>query len=192
MVCGERSRPTKSNNRYSPPRANRAVAGATYTDSNPILSQLLPFPAFYLSYVPHARARATGDDVTQLQQYLGVSPTGYFGTATARAVTAVQADAGLSQIGIVGPATRMDLQALRRGGWNQNFSASPTSGQAPCRTRATVSGGEYKVDGDGTSRPLRRLVPAESCNGRSLLAPGRITPTLRRIRPDFYKGRPAR
>src|SRR3990167_3028429 len=49
---------------------------------------------------------ATGNDVTQLQQYLGVSPTGYFGPMTAKAVAAVQADAGLSQVGIVGPATR--------------------------------------------------------------------------------------
>jgi len=74
----------------------------------------------------------TGDDVTQLQQYLGVSPTGYFGPMTAKAVSAVQADAGISQVGIVGPATRAWFyRRCGGGGWNQNFTASPTSGAAP-------------------------------------------------------------
>ncbi|OGG54581.1 hypothetical protein A2764_00110 [Candidatus Kaiserbacteria bacterium RIFCSPHIGHO2_01_FULL_55_79] len=100
---------------------------------------------------------ATGDDVTQLQQYLGVSPTGYFGSATARAVAATQAEAGLDQVGIVGPQTRAWIyKRCGGGGWNQNFSASPTSGPAPLAVTFTAgnmnSTGEYSIDfGDGTS-----------------------------------------
>lgn len=99
---------------------------------------------------------ATGDDVTQLQQYLGVSQTGYFGPVTAKAVGALQADAGIAQVGIVGPATRdWFWRRCGGGGWNQNFSASPTSGQAPLAvtfTANTNAKGEYSIDfGDGTS-----------------------------------------
>src|SRR3989344_8754705 len=93
---------------------------------------------------------ATGDDVTQLQQYLGASPTGYFGPMTAKAVAAVQADAGLSQVGIVGPATRAWFYKRCGGeGWNQNFSASPTSGPAPLSLNFQMSGrgnDSYSID----------------------------------------------
>ena len=100
---------------------------------------------------------ATGDDVTELQQYLGVSPTGYFGPITAKAVVATQAEAGLDQVGIVGPQTRAWIyKRCGGGGWNQNFSASPTSGPTPLAVTFTAgnmnSTGEYSIDfGDGTS-----------------------------------------
>src|SRR3989344_4684953 len=108
----------------------------------------------------------TGDDVTQLQQYLGVSPTGYFGPMTAKAVSAVQADAGISQVGIVGPATRAWFyKRCGGGGWNQNFTASPASGAAPLyvlfKTNVQLPGpyiadaNSYKiVFGDGQEQRL--------------------------------------
>src|SRR3989344_7568334 len=51
----------------------------------------------------------SGSDVKELQAYLGVSETGYFGPATARAVAAFQAEEGLTQAGTVGPQTRAAL-----------------------------------------------------------------------------------
>ncbi|MEK7156470.1 MAG: peptidoglycan-binding protein [Patescibacteria group bacterium] len=99
----------------------------------------------------------TGSDVKELQAYFGVTQTGYFGPMTARAVAAFQAEEGLSQVGIVGPMTRAAF--ARRCGWNQTFTASPTSGPAPLLVtfdvsrRATDVG--YSIDfGDGQSGPL--------------------------------------
>lgn len=71
-----------------------------------------------------------GSDVKDLQAYLGVSQTGFFGPMTARAVAAFQAQEGLSQVGIVGPQTRAAF-ARRCGRGNQTFTASPSSGTAP-------------------------------------------------------------
>ncbi|MDO8514241.1 MAG: peptidoglycan-binding protein [bacterium] len=73
----------------------------------------------------------TGSDVTSLQQYLGVSQTGYFGPMTAQAVAKFQANEGLSQVGSVGPQTRAAFARKCGVGNSQNFSASPTSGAAP-------------------------------------------------------------
>lgn len=102
----------------------------------------------------------SGSDVKDLQTYLGVSPTGYFGPATARAVAAFQADEGLSQVGIVGPQTRAAF--ARRCGWGKGtFSASPTSGVAPltvyfnATAAQNTSSGNYSIDfGDGTSEQM--------------------------------------
>ena len=96
----------------------------------------------------------SGSDVKELQAYLGVSQTGYFGPLTARAVAAFQAEEGLSQVGIVGPQTRAAF--ARRCGWgNQNFTASPTSGKAPLQVNFSTNLGSlgtsaYSIDfGDG-------------------------------------------
>ena len=119
---------------------------------------IAPTPPICPTFTRTLAQGASGDDVTQLQQYLGVSPTGYFGPMTARAVAAVQADAGLSQVGIIGPATRAWFWDRCGGGWHRNFSASPNSGPAPLAVvfRATAipntSVGSYSIDfGDGTS-----------------------------------------
>ncbi|MBI5457781.1 PKD domain-containing protein [Candidatus Kaiserbacteria bacterium] len=107
---------------------------------------------------------ATGDDVTQLQQYLGVSTTGYFGPVTARAVAAAQADAGLEQVGIVGPQTRAWIYRRCGGGGtvinDTFFSAVPTSGPAPLsvtfRTNVVNDLDSYSIEfGDGTNGPLQ-------------------------------------
>lgn len=49
---------------------------------------------------------ASGSDVVALQTYLGVSPTGFFGTLTQQAVIQLQQKDGISPIGVVGPMTR--------------------------------------------------------------------------------------
>src|SRR3989338_8429272 len=78
---------------------------------------------------------------------------------TAKAVAAVQADAGLSQVGIVGPATRAWFWKRCGGeGWNQNFSASPTSGTAPLSVnfqRFGIGSDCFSIDfADGISGPM--------------------------------------
>lgn len=105
---------------------------------------------------------ASGSDVSDLQEYLGVSQTGYFGPMTAQAVSSFQADEGLSQVGIVGPQTRAAF--ARRcgggGGGNVNFSATPTSGGTPLSVTFSAApggnvGNQYSVDfGDTTSSQL--------------------------------------
>ena len=109
----------------------------------------------------------SGSDVSDLQEYLGVSQTGYFGPMTAQAVASFQADEGLSQVGIVGPQTRAAF--ARRcggggGGGNVNFSASPTYGVAPLAVTFTITAeaGEYSVEfGDGQSTTV--TLPAVQC-----------------------------
>ncbi|HEY4517072.1 MAG TPA: peptidoglycan-binding protein [Candidatus Paceibacterota bacterium] len=96
-----------------------------------------------------------GDDVLNLQTYLGVTATGYFGPLTASAVFRFQADEGLSQVGIVGPLTRAAF--ARRCGIAQNgsFSASPTRGVVPLPVNFTYApktddAGQYYIEfGDG-------------------------------------------
>src|SRR3989338_1466843 len=101
----------------------------------------------------------SGSDVKEVQSYLGVSQTGFFGPMTARAVAAFQADEGLTQVGIVGPQTRAAF--ARRCGWsNQTFSASPTSGASPLavvfRSNIFNDLDSYSIDfGDGTSGTLQ-------------------------------------
>jgi len=101
----------------------------------------------------------SGSDVKEVQAYLGVSQTGYFGPMTAKAVAAFQADEGLSQVGIVGPQTRAAF--ARRCGWgNQTFSASPTSGPVPLtvifRSNIFNDLDSYSINfGDGTSGDLQ-------------------------------------
>src|SRR3989338_6049186 len=62
-------------------------------------SRVKPLPPICPTFERTLAQGATGDDVTQLQQYLGVAQTGYYGPVTARAVAATQAEAGLDQVG---------------------------------------------------------------------------------------------
>ncbi len=77
--------------------------------------------------------KSQGNDVTQLQQFLGVSPTGYFGSITKLAVMNWQQTHGIPLVGIVGPATRaaMSCGGLSvTGGANSNiqtFNTQPSS-----------------------------------------------------------------
>jgi len=97
----------------------------------------------------------SGNDVKEVQAYLGVTQTGYFGPATAQAVSAFQGKEGLTQVGIVGPMTRAAF--ARRCGWggnNQTFNASPTSGAAPLTVTFTVRNAastSYINYGDGSA-----------------------------------------
>src|SRR3989338_10789322 len=108
-----------------------------------------------------------GDDVTALQGYLGVAQTGFFGPVTEQAVNAIQAEAGIAQVGMVGPQTHAWISGrCGGGGWNQTFSASPTSGAAPlqvvfnARSAPGVSVSSYSVDfGDGVSEPMFNNTP---------------------------------
>ena len=108
----------------------------------------------------------SGSDVSDLQGYLGVSQTGYFGPMTARAVASFQAEEWLSQVGIVGPQTRAAFARRCGGGGSNNagFSASPTYGSAPLSVTFTITAeaGEYTVEfGDGQSTAV--TMPAVQC-----------------------------
>src|SRR3989338_7497737 len=131
---------------------------------------IAPTPPICPTFTRTLAQGASGEDVTQLQQYLGVSATGYFGPMTAKAVAAVQADAGLSQVGIVGPATRAWFWKRCGGGWNQSFTASPTDGPAPLGVNfrypysSNTSSGTYTVEfGDGTSGQMTPFLTMQPC-----------------------------
>lgn len=57
--------------------------------------------------LPYSRSFGSkGDDVKQLQAFLGVNASGYFGLQTKKAVMSWQSSHGISAVGSVGPATR--------------------------------------------------------------------------------------
>src|SRR3989344_263222 len=111
---------------------------------------------------------ARGDDVSRLQEFLGITPTGYFGTMTEAAVQSLQAEEGVASTGtaattgygMVGAKTRAALIRRCGGGGGDNsqrFSAYPTYGAAPLSVSFwhVIGGGSsdgYSVDfGDGTT-----------------------------------------
>ncbi|MBA3733364.1 peptidoglycan-binding protein [Patescibacteria group bacterium] len=126
----------------------------------PVPPTFCPPPIDYsLSY--GARDNSTTNAVSSLQQFLGVSPTGYFGSITKSAVANWQSSNGLPAVGIVGPRTRAMMPMYKC--WentNVNFSATPTTGAAPLAVTFSANnltgGNQYIVEyGDGTnSGPL--------------------------------------
>ena len=119
----------------------------------------------------------TGGQVSQLQSFLGVSPTGYFGLMTLQAVQTWQSNHGVvssgspdtTGYGFVGPQTRA---AMGCGGETQSspqphalLSASPVSGSTPLAVTYTATGlstdGQFAIDfGDGSeSETLQNATP---------------------------------
>src|SRR4051812_39835109 len=92
----------------------------------------------------------SGPAVAALQRALGVSPTGTFGPATARAVRSFQRSHGLAVDGIVGPQTGA---ALGLGG------SAPSS---PSTTRSA----------SGASSTLARIAQCESGGNPAAVSPG--------------------
>lgn len=107
---------------------------------------------------------STNGDVTRLQNFLTVTPIGYFGPQTEQAVQRWQSAHGIvssgspdtTGYGLVGPQTS---EAMGCGSGNQNqnqpssnFSATPTSGTAPLTVTFVIpdsAGGAYINFGDG-------------------------------------------
>src|SRR3989344_6362030 len=80
-----------------------------------------------------SRDLGTGGDVSRLQTFLGISPTGYFGPITKAGVITFQKDTGIvPAVGYVGPLTRAAIVkrcAPTSGNTiDVSFSASPTTG----------------------------------------------------------------
>ncbi|HEV3245139.1 MAG TPA: peptidoglycan-binding protein [Candidatus Paceibacterota bacterium] len=115
---------------------------------------------------------ASGNDVTSLQQFLGISPaTGYFGTQTQAAVQQWQSangiisygDPGTTGYGVVGPRTAAAIRLACGSG--STGSGSQTSGGT-----SGVVGGFLKVEPISGPAPLTTTVTATvntaaSCSG---------------------------
>jgi peptidoglycan hydrolase-like protein with peptidoglycan-binding domain len=109
----------------------------------------------------------TGGDVSRLQQFLAANPafypeglvTGFFGTATSKAVGRYQAANGISQTGTVGPVTLAAMQCKKTPTNDGPLVATPSDGTAPLSVRfttnKTVATGSYRINfGDGQSQWL--------------------------------------
>ena len=125
---------------------------------------------------------STGDDVSGLQEFLNTkgflsaTATGFFGPMTAQAVAKWQTSEGVSSVGAVGPASRERI-SIWCGNPNpspsQNFSALPTSGDAPLDVTFTTSVGIGDIDssidfGDGQQGTMTR----GSCIGIAAIVGG--------------------
>jgi len=113
-----------------------------------------------------SRDAGTAGDVSRLQKFLGIGPTGYFGPLTKAGVIAFQkANSIAPAVGYVGPLTRAAIvkRCNPTGSTaDVSFSASPTTGTAPLAVTFPVSGsglgrGQYIIAyGDGAnSGPLQ-------------------------------------
>jgi len=106
-----------------PPNASTqsSPAYATQATTQPAVAASAPAAANSSSatqarvFVSFLSVGSSGPEVTALQQklaklgFLAVSPTGYFGPITKRALQAFQKSIGLEQVGFVGPGTRAAL-----------------------------------------------------------------------------------
>jgi len=114
-----------------------------------------------------SRDFTTGKDVSRLQTFLGIAPTGYFGPITKAGVIAFQkANSIAPAVGYVGPLTRAAIikRCAPTGGStvDVSFSAMPVTGTVPLAVTFPVSGsglgkGQYIIEyGDGAnSGPLQ-------------------------------------
>src|SRR3989338_2924315 len=101
----------------------------------------------------------TGGDVSRLQAFLGISPTGYFGPITRAGVITFQSTNSIvPAVGYVGPLTRAAIAkrcSPTPGNSTVSFSAAPTTGATQLAVTFTSSGsglgtGQYIIDyGDG-------------------------------------------
>ncbi|MDO8407945.1 MAG: peptidoglycan-binding protein [bacterium] len=99
---------------------------------------------------------ATGGDVSSLQTFLGISPTGYFDSATKQSAVSWQASNSISPaVGYVGPLTRAAIiKRCNPSGESTvdvSFSATPSVGTAPLAVAFSSSGaglgtGQYIID----------------------------------------------
>ncbi len=97
--------------------ADPAIINSVGTSLGGVLSPVNPTPVWcptlsYNLYVGVTDAMTAGQ-VSQLQQYLGINPTGYFGTITRALVASLQSQNGVYPVsGGVGPLTRALIQRL--------------------------------------------------------------------------------
>ncbi len=129
---------------------------------------------------------STGDDVKSLQEYLNVTPTGYFGPLTESALTKWQASEGLNAVGVVGPLTRARIAERCVGPVlppipQASLRATPGSGSAPLTVTFSTWISGFRAPGvsnvldfgDGKSQaPTFCLAPADAC-----IEPGKDTHT---------------
>jgi hypothetical protein len=159
----------------------------------------------------------TNDDVKSLQEflktegYLNAEASGYFGALTKEALIRWQAsqgvvaspDARIAGAGLFGPKTKERLR-IWCGGQSQQFSATPTRGDAPLTvTFSSMVGGlrpggiTYSIDyGDGSHENANECsAPADACvspgkNTHTYASNGTYTATLSRVTDPCF-GQPA-
>jgi peptidoglycan hydrolase-like protein with peptidoglycan-binding domain len=163
------------------------------------ITPVCPSIAITRSLAFGSRDLYTGGDVSRLQAFLGISPTGYFGPITKAGVIKFQSDNSIAPaVGYVGPLTRAAIAkrciVTPPSGVDISFSAAPTTGSAPLPVTFSASGsglgrGQYVVDyGDGAnSGPVPSYcvsvsgTASSSCNmtaGHTYTSPGVHTASL--------------
>jgi hypothetical protein len=116
---------------------------------------------------------SAGAAVKQLQRKLHVTPTGYYGSETRRAVKRFQASHGLKADGVAGPAT------LSRLGVRARSASYATGGSAPSSGSGGSSGSASGAPSSGGSNvqlppELQRIAQCESGgNPRAISRSGR-------------------
>lgn len=134
------------------------VASAFFYEKGMRISTALPAQAASVSCVDlrsNLSVGARGIAISQLQQFLGVQASGYFGVLTKKAVKSWQSAHGISATGYVGPATR----AAMRCGAATSANTIPTSTVPPVSTAAAAgeAAGLY-----GLGDPSQADVPGQS------------------------------
>ena len=161
-----------------PMLASGSSASCNCSGSTTVTPVNTPPPTACSSISSYMGVGATGTDVSTLQQALGVSVTGYFGSLTKAALMQWQSAHSISATGYVGPQTRAAFNGwCDQGGGTSvggsgdtttsstDFSANPTSGTAPLSVyfrynNVSSQNDNYSIDfGDGTSGTLTYVIP---------------------------------
>lgn len=141
----------------------------------------------------------SGEHITALQEflkdkgYLGVSPTGYFGSLTLAAIKRLQSSEGIESVGVVGPITQNYFKKWC--GVHGLFEVNPRTGAAPLTVvfnswvgGLRPAGVSYLVEyGDGGREAATECsAPADACvspgeNKHTYTQAGTYTATLNKI-----------